>query len=70
MNSGAREDLEWFRPPERNTLLHCVLDCCGSLRAESLSLCSSFRVSLHASPFITKGGTYKGTEPRHVGPGT
>jgi hypothetical protein len=26
MNSGTREDLEWFRPPERNTLLHYVLD--------------------------------------------
>jgi hypothetical protein len=26
-------------------------------------------VSLHASPFIAKGGTYKGAEPRHMGPG-
>jgi hypothetical protein len=25
---------------------------------------------LHASPFIAKGGMYKGTKPRHVGPGT
>jgi hypothetical protein len=32
MNIRTREDLEWFGPPERNTLLHCVLDCCGSLR--------------------------------------
>jgi hypothetical protein len=45
MNSGTREDLEWFGPPERNTLLHYVLDCCESLRAESLSL-SSFRLSV------------------------
>jgi hypothetical protein len=30
----AREGLEWFGPPERNTLLHCVMYClraCGSL---------------------------------------
>jgi hypothetical protein len=32
MNTRTREGLEWFGPPERNTLLHCVLDCCGSLR--------------------------------------
>jgi hypothetical protein len=25
---------------------------------------------VHASPFIAKGGMYKGTKPRHVGPGT
>jgi hypothetical protein len=25
MNTSEHEDLEWFRPPERNTLLHCVL---------------------------------------------
>jgi hypothetical protein len=37
-NTRTREDLEWFGPPECNTLLHCVLDCCGSLRAECLSL--------------------------------
>jgi hypothetical protein len=23
--TNEHEDLEWFRPPERNTLLHCVL---------------------------------------------
>jgi hypothetical protein len=23
----AREGLEWFGPPERNTLLHCVMYC-------------------------------------------
>jgi hypothetical protein len=62
------------RAPERNTLLHCVLDCCESLRAESLSLslskCVRPFVTLHASPFIAQGGgAYKGAEPRHVGPG-
>jgi hypothetical protein len=30
-STWTREDLEWFGSPERNTLLHCVLDCCGSL---------------------------------------
>jgi hypothetical protein len=25
MNTKAHKDLEWFRPPERKTLLHCVL---------------------------------------------
>jgi hypothetical protein len=24
MNMSGHEDLEWFRPPERNTLLHCL----------------------------------------------
>jgi hypothetical protein len=38
LNTRTHEDLEWFGPLERNTLLHCVLDCCGSLRAESLRL--------------------------------
>jgi hypothetical protein len=32
MNPSGHEDLEWFRPPERNTLLHYL--CC----IESLSL--------------------------------
>jgi hypothetical protein len=27
-------------------------------------------VTLHASPFIAKGGMHKGAEPRHVGLGT
>jgi hypothetical protein len=51
--------------PERNTLLHYVLNCCGRLRAESLSLSVS-----RALPFIAQGGTYKDTEPQHVGLGT
>jgi hypothetical protein len=25
MNTRTHKDLEWFGPPERNTLLHCVL---------------------------------------------
>jgi hypothetical protein len=27
-------------------------------------------VTLRVSPFIAEGGTYKGAEPRHTGPGT
>jgi hypothetical protein len=30
-HTGARKGLEWFGPPERNTLLHCVMYCFGSL---------------------------------------
>jgi hypothetical protein len=26
-NTRTQKDLEWFRPPERNTLLHCVMYC-------------------------------------------
>jgi hypothetical protein len=29
-HTGAREGLEWFGPPERNTLLHCVMYCSGA----------------------------------------
>jgi hypothetical protein len=25
MNTRTHKDLEWFGPPERNTLLHCVM---------------------------------------------
>jgi hypothetical protein len=71
MNTQEHKDLEWFGPPKRNTLLHCVLYCCASLRAKNLSWPVSPRlVMLHASPFIAQGGTYKGVEPRHVGLGT
>jgi hypothetical protein len=55
-STRTREDLEWFGPPERNTLLHCVLDCCGSLRDESLSPLSVLR----ALPFIAQGGHVQG----------
>jgi hypothetical protein len=70
MNSGTRKDLEWFRPPERNTLLHCVLDYYGSLRVESLSL--SVRMcpplaTLHASPFIAQGGRVQGPRAQTCG---
>jgi hypothetical protein len=33
MNTRTHEGLEWFGPPERNTLLHCVLDCCRSFES-------------------------------------
>jgi hypothetical protein len=26
-NVRTHKDLEWFGPPERNTLLHCVMYC-------------------------------------------
>jgi hypothetical protein len=29
-HTRAREGLEWFGPPERNTLLHCVMYCFGA----------------------------------------
>ena len=36
-HTRAREGLEWFGPPERNTLLHCVMYCLGA--------CMNLRVS-------------------------
>jgi hypothetical protein len=54
-NSGTRKGLEWFGPPERNTLLHCELYCsraCMSLASLRLRVC----VTSHASPFIAEGG--------------
>jgi hypothetical protein len=36
-HTRAREDLEWFGPPECNTLLHCVMYCLGA--------CMNLRVS-------------------------
>jgi hypothetical protein len=36
---------------------------------ENLSLSWVCLVTLCALPFIAQGGTYKDTEPRHVGPG-
>jgi hypothetical protein len=29
-HTRAREGLKWFGPPERNTLLHCVMYCLGA----------------------------------------
>jgi hypothetical protein len=29
-HTKAHKSLEWFEPPERNTLLHYVLYCCDS----------------------------------------
>jgi hypothetical protein len=29
-HTRARKVLEWFGPPERNTLLHCVMYCLGA----------------------------------------
>jgi hypothetical protein len=54
-HTRAHEGLEWFRPPERNTLLHCELYCsraCMSLASLRLRMC----VTSHASPFIAEGG--------------
>jgi hypothetical protein len=47
----AREGLEWFGPPERNTLLHCVMYCLRACESKIGPL-----VTLHASPFIAEGG--------------
>jgi hypothetical protein len=68
-HTRAHGGLEWFGPPERNTLLHCELYCsraCMSLVSVRLRVC----VTSYASPFIAEGGMYKGTGPRHAGPGT
>jgi hypothetical protein len=43
-HTGAREGLEWFGPPERNTLLHYVMYCFGSLY-ELVSVCLRLGVS-------------------------
>jgi hypothetical protein len=40
-HTGAHEGLEWFGPPERNTLLHCELYCsraCMSLASVRLRI--------------------------------
>jgi hypothetical protein len=29
-NTRTHKDLEWFGPPERNTILHCVMYCLGA----------------------------------------
>jgi hypothetical protein len=71
LSTWTREDLEWFGPPERNTLLHCVLDCCGSSRVRALRLSVSKRacvVTWYASPFIAKGGHVQGYWARACGP--
>jgi hypothetical protein len=36
MNMSEHEDLEWFRPPERNTLLHCLCVVLSLSELESL----------------------------------
>jgi hypothetical protein len=66
-NSRTHKDLEWFEPPERNTLLHCEMYELASLRCDlRLRVC----VTSHASPFIAEGGMHKGTGPQHVGLGS
>jgi hypothetical protein len=66
-HTRAHKGLEWFGPPERNTLLHCVLYC---LRVSESKSGKVPYVTLHASPFIAQGGMYKSAEPRHMGLGT
>jgi hypothetical protein len=39
-HTKAHKGLEWFGPPERNTLLHCVLYC--SRESKSVVACSPF----------------------------
>jgi hypothetical protein len=52
-HTRAHKGLEWFGPPERNTLLHCVLYCLRVSESKSGKVPS---VTLHASPFIAQGG--------------
>jgi hypothetical protein len=44
-NTRTRKGLEWFGPLERNTLLHCVMYCFGSLY-ELMSVCLRLGVSV------------------------
>jgi hypothetical protein len=37
-HTGARKVLEWFGPPERNTLLHCAMYC-SRARMNFVSVC-------------------------------
>jgi hypothetical protein len=57
-NSRTHKDLEWFGPPERNTLLHCEMYCLSLYEYASLRCDLRLRVCVtsHASPFIAKGG--------------
>jgi hypothetical protein len=43
-NIRTRRGLEWFGPPERNILLHCVMYCFESLY-EHVSVCLRLGVS-------------------------
>jgi hypothetical protein len=67
MNTQEHQDLEWFRPPERNTLLHCVLYCLRvwvdvriPVSLVSVRPLGLVYVTLHASPFIAQGGYVQG----------
>jgi hypothetical protein len=51
-HTRAHEGLEWFGPPGRNTLLHCVMYCESKPRSEL----GSPLVTSHASPFIAERG--------------
>jgi hypothetical protein len=60
-HTRTRKSLEWFGPPERNILLHCVLYCFVSLSCvlDDLGLFFfswSCVVMLHASLFIAQSG--------------
>jgi hypothetical protein len=64
-HTRTHEGLEWFGPPERNTLLHCVV------LLVSLSLNESPLCNVTCFPFYSsRGARTTGTEPRHVGLGT
>jgi hypothetical protein len=54
-HTGARKGLEWFGPPERNTLLHCVMYCFRSLY-ELVSVCLRLGLSCNAAclPFYSR----------------
>jgi hypothetical protein len=57
-NSSGNKGLEWFGPPERNTLLHCLCVVLSPSELESLSwVCL---VTLCAFPFIAQGRHIQG----------
>jgi hypothetical protein len=51
MNTSEHEDLEWFRPPERNILLHCL--CVVFSLSELESLSESLPCNVVCPPFYS-----------------
>jgi hypothetical protein len=56
-HTGACKGLEWFEPPERNTLLHSVMYCFRSLY-ELVSVCIRLGLSCNTAclPFYSRRG--------------
>jgi hypothetical protein len=71
-HTGAHKGLEWFGPPERNTPLHCVMYCFGSLY-ELVSVCLRLcRISVPFNvvcpPFYSSRGHIQGYWAPTCGP--